>query len=112
MDCMKRLALLVSCSAALASAADLAGVRNVYLLPMAKGFDQHLANHITGERLFQVVTDPKLADTIITDHIGESFQAKLDELYPPPDEETPALPEKPVPPANPPQPAATPAQPA
>src|SRR5262245_17416748 len=85
MDCMKRLAILVSCTAALVSAGDLAEVRNVYLLKMPKGFDQYLANQLTNGKVFQVVTDPKLADAIITDQIGENFQAKMDELYPPPE---------------------------
>ena len=97
MNSMKRLVLLFSGALSLGvslSAADLSSVRNVYLLRMPKGFDQYLANHITGEHLFQVVTDPKLADTILTDQIGEKFQAKLDELYPPPETEKPAKPEK------------------
>jgi hypothetical protein len=59
----------------------------VYLLKMSKGFDQYLANHLTGERIFQVVTDPKLADTLITEQIGEGFEAKMGELYPPPETE-------------------------
>jgi hypothetical protein len=29
----------------------------------------------------QVVTDPKKADAIFTDHIGTAFEQKLDELY-------------------------------
>jgi hypothetical protein len=84
---MKRLAILAFCGAGLVSAADLSEVHNVYLLKMSKGFDQYLANHLTGERLFRVVTDPKLADTVITEQIGEGFEAKLIELYPPPETE-------------------------
>ena len=95
MDYMKRLATLAFCAAGMASAADLTEVHNVYLLKMSKGFDQFLANRITGGRVFQVVTDPKLADTIITEQIGEAFQAKFDELFPPPETEKPAKPEKP-----------------
>jgi hypothetical protein len=94
LDCMKRLVLLFSGTALLVGAADLPSVRNVYLLKMPKGLDQYLANHITSEHVFQVVTDPKLADTILTDQIGEKFEAKLGELYPPPDTEKPAKPEK------------------
>jgi hypothetical protein len=90
---MKRLAFLLSCSAALACAADLSSVHNVYLLKMSKGLDQFLANRLTGT--FQVVTDPKLADAVFTDQIGEGFQAKLEELYPPPDADKPAPPAKP-----------------
>lgn len=97
MDGMKCLAIFAFCAAGLASAADLSEVHSVYLLKMSKGFDQYLANHLIGGKVFQVVTDPKLADAIITEQIGESFEAKLDELYPPPDPEPtekPAKPEK------------------
>ncbi len=90
MDSMKRLAILVLSAAAVASAAGLSAVHNVYLLKMPKGFDQYLANRLTNDGIFQVVTDPKLADAILTDQIGEGFQAKLDELFPPPDEAKPA----------------------
>jgi hypothetical protein len=102
---MKRLAILAFCGAGLASAADLSEVHNVYLLKMSKGFDQYLANHLTGGKIFQVVTDPKLADTVITEQIGEGFQAKLDELYPPPEVEKPEKPAKPEQSAKPEQPA-------
>jgi hypothetical protein len=37
-----------------------------------------------------VVTDPKKADAILTDRVGESFENKLDELYPPPPAPKPA----------------------
>src|SRR5450432_3234991 len=89
MDVMKRLVLLVSCSAALACGADLANVHTVYVLKMSKGMDQYLANRLTNDHVFQVVTDPKLADAILTDRIGESFQAKLEELFPSPEPEQP-----------------------
>jgi len=91
---MKRLALFVCFAAGAASAADLATVQKVYLLRMSKGFDQHLANHLTRDKVFQVVTDPKLADTIITDRIGLGFQARLDELFPPPEAPKPEKPAK------------------
>ena len=92
---MKRLALLFSCSAALVCAADLANVHTVYLLKMSKGLDQFLANRLISNHIFQVVTDPKLADAVFTDHLGESFQTKLEELFPPPESEKPAPPPKP-----------------
>jgi len=91
---MMRFLLLFSCSAALLGAADLAGVHSVYLLPMSRGMDQYLANRLTGDRVFQVVTDPKKADAIITDRIGEAFEVQMDSLYPPP------RPEKPTPPKD------------
>jgi len=61
--------------------ADVTNVQAVYLLPMAGGLDQYLANRLTG--VFRVVTDPKLADAVFTDRLGEPFEQKLAELYPP-----------------------------
>jgi hypothetical protein len=90
LDVMKRLVLLLSCCAALACGADLANVHTVYVLKMSKSMDQYLANRLTNEHVFQVVTDPKLADAVLTDRIGESFQAKLEELFPSPEAEQPA----------------------
>jgi hypothetical protein len=94
MDVMKRLLLLLSCSAALLGAAELSGVHTVYVLSMSKGLDQYLANRLANDHLFQVVTDPKLADAFLTDRVGESLQAKLEEIFPPP------VPEKPAPDAE------------
>jgi hypothetical protein len=59
-------------------------VKRVYILAMASGMDQFLANQLTKEGIVEVVTDPKKADAILTDNVGESFQSKLDDLYPPP----------------------------
>jgi len=94
MEGMKRLVLLWTCCAALVSGAELSDVHTVYVLKMSKGLDQYLANRLTNEHVFQIVTDPKLADAVLTEHIGESFQAKLDELFPPPAIEKPEKPEK------------------
>ncbi len=93
MKTMKRCLCLLPLVGALACAADLAGVHSVYLLPMARGMDQYLANQLTNEHIFQVVTDPKLADAILTDHISEGFQAQLEEFSPAP---KPPEPQKPV----------------
>jgi hypothetical protein len=78
------------CSLALA-AADVAivnpqlhQVKRVYILAMGGGMDQYLANQLTNAGIFEVVTDPTKADAIVTDNVGETFQKKLDELYPPP----------------------------
>jgi hypothetical protein len=90
MKTMKRLLFLLSCSGALLGGAELAGVHSVYVLPMSRGMDQYLANRLTNEHLFQVVTDPKLADSVFTDHIGESFQTQMETLFPPPPVEKPA----------------------
>jgi hypothetical protein len=86
---MKRLALLFSFSAALVCAADFSSVHSVYLFKMTKGLDQYLANRLTGDHVFQIVTDPKMADAVFTDQIGEGFQVKLEELFPAPEAEKP-----------------------
>jgi hypothetical protein len=59
-------------------------IKTVYLLNMASGLDQYLANQLTRMGRFEVVTDPKLADAIFTDRLGPSFEDRLTELYPPP----------------------------
>jgi hypothetical protein len=92
---MNRFLLLLTCSGTLLGGAELAGVHSVYILPMSRGLDQYLANRLTNEHTFQVVTDPKLADAVFTDHIGESFQTQMEALYPPP-----PPPEKPKPEVN------------
>ena len=84
MEVMKRLLLLLSCTGALLGGAELSGVHTVYVLSMSKGLDQYLANRLANDHLFQVVTDPKLADAFLTDRIGESLQTKLEEVFPPP----------------------------
>jgi hypothetical protein len=81
---MKRLALLLSLSAVFAFSSGLTDVKSVYLLRMAKGMDQYLANRLTNEHVFQIVTDPKIADAIFTDQIGAGFEARMTELLPPP----------------------------
>ncbi|HEY1219691.1 MAG: hypothetical protein ABSE42_17080 [Bryobacteraceae bacterium] len=94
---MKRCLCLLPLAGALACAADLAGVHSVYLLPMARGMDQYLANQLASEHIFRVVTDPKLADAIITDHISEGFQAQLEGFSPTPKPPEPAKPATPEP---------------
>ena len=91
---MKRL-LVCALLASGALSAGVAQVRSVYLLPMPGGLDQYLANRLTNEHTFQVVTDPKLADAVFTDHIGESFEGQMDTLYPPPPPPPPPVTEKP-----------------
>jgi hypothetical protein len=59
-------------------------VTTVYILSMGSGMDQLLANRLTTLGVFQVVADPQKADAIITDRLGEPFENKLNELYPPP----------------------------
>src|SRR5437868_3249226 len=78
---MNRL-LIAALLASVCFAAGVSDVKSVYLLPMAGGLDQYLANRLTG--VFRVVTDPKLADAVFTDRLGEPFEHKLAELYAPP----------------------------
>ncbi len=67
-----------------APAPQLAAVQTVYILPMGGGMDQYLANRLTAMHVVQVAADPKNADAIFTDRLGETFQHRLDDLYPPP----------------------------
>jgi hypothetical protein len=78
-----KLFLLLAC-AAVANGADLADVHTVYVLPMSHGLEQYLANTLTNEHVFVVVTDPKLADVVLTDHIGAGLQEQLDTMLAPP----------------------------
>jgi hypothetical protein len=78
-------ALTVLAASALATVnPQLHQVKRVYILAMGSGMDQYLANQLAASGIFEVVTDPKKADAIFTDNIGEGFQKKLDDLYPPP----------------------------
>ena len=60
-------------------------VTKVYILSMNGGMDQYLADNLTKMGVFQVVTDPQSADALITDRLGEPFETKLKDLYPPPE---------------------------
>jgi hypothetical protein len=62
-------------------AAGLGDIKTVYLLPMSNGLDQYLAVQLTAGSVLQVVTDPKKADAILTDHLGETFEQTLADLY-------------------------------
>jgi hypothetical protein len=63
-----------------ASQAELSSVRNLYILPMGSGFDQYMANQLTMQGVFQVVTDPEKADALMTDQIGAKFERQMEEL--------------------------------
>ena len=63
---------------------QLGKVQSVYILPMANGMDQFLANQLTNSGVFQVVADPQKADALVTDRLGETFEDKMKELYPAP----------------------------
>jgi hypothetical protein len=74
---MKRLALMALGAAGLFAQSP---VRSVYILPMANGLDQYLANRITESHTMVVVADPKAADAVLTDRLGQSFEQQLDQL--------------------------------
>lgn len=85
---MKHFLLTASMFALAAFAPSAAGagfqdVKTVYLLPMSNGLDQYLAIRLTTGSTMQVVTDPQKADAVMTDHLGQSFEEKVDELYAP-----------------------------
>ena len=84
MKSIKLLSLLLVCCAAALAAADLESVHTVYVLPMGHGLEQYLANALTSEHVFVIVTDPRMADAVLTDHIGAQLQQKLDTLLAPP----------------------------
>ncbi len=75
--------IAVACSLS-AQHAELSQIQTVYLLPMGNGFDQYLANQLTKLGPYRVVTDPQGAEAIFTDRLGEAFEAKFKELFPPP----------------------------
>jgi len=51
---------------------------------MAYGLDQHLAQYLVRLGVFQITTDPKTADAVMTDSIGPGFEVRLRQLYAPP----------------------------
>jgi hypothetical protein len=80
-DAMKWIILLLCSFPVLGGLAD---VKAVYLLPMMHGMDQYLANHLVKAGFYQVVTDPKRADAVFADRVGEAVENQLKELYPEP----------------------------
>jgi hypothetical protein len=82
--------LLLGCAAVLSGAGP-ADVHTVYVLPMAHGLEQYLANALTNEHVFTIVMDPKMADAVLTDHVGPALQEKLDTMLavPPPEKPDP-----------------------
>lgn len=65
---------------------ELARIRKLYVLSMGNGLDQYIANRLAETGVFEVTTDPVAADAILTDAVGESFERRLKDLYPPPPE--------------------------
>jgi len=82
---MRTLALLVSTTLAAIAGyaqgnAELSQVQTVYVMPMANGFDQYLANRLRSLGQIRVLADASKADAIFTDKLGQAFEAKLDEM--------------------------------
>ncbi len=95
---MKRFAILLSGLAGVLFAQPKpqpSQVRAVYLLPMMHGLDQHLANQLTSRGVYVVVADPKKADAVFTDHLGQGFESELDDLVPLPEPAPTPAPPKP-----------------
>jgi len=65
-------------------------VKTVYILKMGSGLDQFLASELTKAGVYTVTTDAQKADAVFTDSLGEGFEKKLKELYPPPPPPAPA----------------------
>ena len=66
------------------AATPLPQMKVVYLMPMGNGLGQYLANHLTTLKVLQVTTVAKDADAVLCDQIGEGFEKRFKELYPPP----------------------------
>jgi hypothetical protein len=82
-SCWTALILAVSFWSPAAETAQLQNAGRVYLWPMSNAFDQYLAQQITAEGVFEIVVDPKLAGTVMTEKIDNTFLQALDELFPP-----------------------------
>jgi hypothetical protein len=78
---MKGLSLFVLCVCG--AFAQIAPDQLVYVMPMAGGLDQHLADWITREHVMQVTTDLNAADTVLTDRLGEAFERRLADMRKP-----------------------------
>jgi hypothetical protein len=91
MDFMRRIGLAGLLLAVPIAAAtlypELASVKRVYVLSMGSGLDQYIANRIAENGTFEITTDPKLADAVLTDAVGEQFERRMRDLYAPPPEE-------------------------
>ena len=79
-----KLSQMLFCAAIAASfaAAEVPGVQAVYVMPMANRLDQFLASKLTEEKALTIVADPKRADAVLTDKLGEAFEQQLDRIYP------------------------------
>jgi hypothetical protein len=75
-------ALLTVAFFAAVSAAPYNGPKTVYILPMAGGLDQYVAQCLTRDHVMQVVTDPKTAEVVMTDRLGDGFEQRLEQIRP------------------------------
>ena len=94
MKSFKFVLLLLAIGAAAISSVDLGNVHSVYVLPMAHGLDQYLASTLTTQHVFVIVSDPKMADAVLTEHVNAALQQKLDTLLAPPPPKTDAKADK------------------
>jgi hypothetical protein len=62
--------------------AQYAGPKTVYILPMAGGLDQYVAEWLTKSHVMQVVADPKIAEVVMTDRIGAAFEQEMQQILP------------------------------
>jgi hypothetical protein len=83
MKCFPVLALFATLALA-----QYSGPKTVYILPMASGLDQYVAQWLTKNHVMQVVADPKAAEVVMTDRLGEGFEEKLKEMRPDPDKKS------------------------
>lgn len=83
---MRKVLLLSALSISLLFGIDPAAreVKSVYILRMGNGLDQYLASELVKHGVYTVTTDAQKADALLTDNLGESFEKKFTELYPPP----------------------------
>jgi len=56
------------------------GPKTVYILPMAGGLDQYVAQCLTKDHVLQVVADPKAAEVIMTDRLGQTFELEMKQI--------------------------------
>ncbi|HEU0122930.1 MAG TPA: hypothetical protein VFQ91_20540 [Bryobacteraceae bacterium] len=83
---MRKVLLLSALSVAALLGMDPAArnVKSVYILRMGNGLDQFLASELSKHGVYTITTDPQKADALLTESLGEGFEKKYVELYPPP----------------------------
>ncbi len=79
---MRTLIVLILAASLAAAPAQLSDIHKVYLLPMASGFDQYLAERLTTEGVFTVVVDAKQADAIFSERVDPAFGEAMQEIFP------------------------------